>query len=318
MPSRDNRPARRLTRRPARRSSAAPCPRSPPSPPASAPPAPRTPHGACPKAAAPSPRGSIPRPVLPLRGGEERQLGEPRLRRRGQGAGQCREMAEQADRGHRVEQVAAELQEDREIRPALDQLQGEVELGRTLGRGQAAERSERETRQLAPPRPACRAAGTSPGRAASGRGSARAPAPRPAARTAGPGGRRRRAPPRAPRRSSSRKVGIAAAGRPRSTRVLTKKPISPSSSARLRLATGVPTTRSSCAGQRCSRASKAASEGHEQRRAGRRPAPRAPRRQLRGERRAAGAAAEALHGRARPVGRQIAARPARRRARSRQ
>ena len=58
-------------------------------------------------------------------------------------------MAEQADRGRRVEQVAAELQEDREIRPALDQLQGEVELGRTLGRGQAAERSERETRQLA-------------------------------------------------------------------------------------------------------------------------------------------------------------------------
>ena len=47
------------------------------------------------------------------------------------------------------------------------------------------------------------------------------------------------------RRSSSRKLGSSARGRARSTSVLTKKPISPSISARVRSAIGLPTTTSS-------------------------------------------------------------------------
>ena len=64
------------------------------------------------------------------------------------------------------------------------------------------------------------------------RGRAPAPAPRPGARTARPGGRRRRAPPRAPAPSSSRNGGSPDRS-VRSTRVLTKKPISPSTSTRV-------------------------------------------------------------------------------------
>ena len=80
---------------------------------------------------------------------------------------------------------------------------------------------------------------------ASGWRRARAPAPRPASRTGGPGGRRRRAPSAAPAPRSSRKVGSPARSA-RRTRVLTKKPISPSISPRVRLAIGEPTARSSC------------------------------------------------------------------------
>ena len=66
----------------------------------------------------------------------------------------------------------------------------------------------------------------------------RAAAPPPASRRGGPGARRRRGRSRAPGASSSRKVGSPERSA-RSTRVLTKKPISPSSSrARLRFAIG--------------------------------------------------------------------------------
>ena len=76
-------------------------------------------------------------------------------------------------------------------------------------------------------------------------GSRRGAAPRPASRTAGPGAHRRPARSRAPRPAARE-----SAGRPtdpqRSTSVLTKKPISPSSSARVRPAIGDPTAMSSC------------------------------------------------------------------------
>ena len=71
---------------------------------------------------------------------------------------------------------------------------------------------------------------TSPGRAGCAAGSARGPAPRPAARRAGPGARRRPAWSRRTRRQQLAEAGIAGRGPSRSTRVLTKKPISPSSS----------------------------------------------------------------------------------------
>ncbi len=88
-------------------------------------------------------------------------------------------------------------------------------------------------------------AGTSPGRAAGGPGRAPAPAPRPAPRTAAawwayaPSATSRTRP------SSSREAAGRRRGSSRSTRVLTKKPTSPSISARSRLATGEPTTTSS-------------------------------------------------------------------------
>ena len=72
------------------------------------------------------------------------------------------------------------------------------------------------------------------------RGAARSAAPRPAARRGGPGAPRRPGTPRAPAPAARGRAGRRHTSA-RSTRVLTKKPISPSISARPRLATGEPT-----------------------------------------------------------------------------
>ena len=97
---------------------------------------------------------------------------------------------------------------------------------------------------------------------------------------------------------------------PRRTRVLTKKPISPSISVRERLATGIPTGTSSCPVSRCSTRGEGGEEGHEEGRVALAGQPaqarHAPGRQL------PGAAAAAAGGgrRARAVGGQLQRREA--------
>ena len=169
-------------------------------------------------------------------------------------------MAQQPLHRRAVEQVRAVLHEPPCSRPPLlVQEQREVELGRARSTALAAIAG-----RAAPASAAARSGGRrGPGRAACGSGRAPAAAPPPASRTAGPGGRRPPARPRAPGAAASAKSGSPERSS-RSTRVLTKKPISPSVSSRLRLAIGEPTTTSSWPAERGEQHLEARQEHHEQ------------------------------------------------------
>ena len=208
--------------------------------------------------------------------------------------------------GRRVEEVGVVLERAGDS-PSACSLQRRAS-GRTWRcRCPTGSGSQRERPAAQRPGAARSAGRTSPGRAACGSGRARAAAPPPAARRAGPGARRRRASCSRTWASSSRKVGLPAQRRRAATSVLTKKPIRPSS---LRAACG---RRSACRRRRrpgrCSGDSstwkpassimKSVAPSRWRQRLERRRTARAG--SAHGERRAA----VGLHGRARPVGRQL-------------
>ena len=179
--------------------------------------------------------------LLPLGCGQQRQVATAARPGRAISRAAAREVAHQArDAWRRRTGRWCTRDSPSEPSSASLQRQRQVELGAcVLGTPAPASVHAGQLQRAPAGRSAAR---TSPGTAACGSGRAAAAAPRPAARRAGPGARRRPGSSRT-RASSSRKRGSPARS-VRSTRVLTKKPISPSVSARLRLATGVPTTMS--------------------------------------------------------------------------
>ena len=189
-------------------------------------------------------RGVVPldQELSALRPGQERQRADAALRRRHGRREQPLEVTDQpVDRSRRRRGRWRTPRSRRARRRCSCEVEREIELRRRpppappaagAGPGSPGSRQERS------------AARTSPGTGANARGSSPAPAPRPASRTARPGARRRRAPSRAPGRAARGTQALRERS-PRSTSVLTKNPISPSISTRLRPAMGEPTARSS-------------------------------------------------------------------------